>query len=55
MPLNPCDRHADDQMNPSDAHPPSLKRLLVSPPDDLLEVALASPLSSAKDNSPRRR
>ena len=47
------DRDADDWMNPNEADPPSLKRLLGPPSDDLLEVTPASPLvNSVKNEGP---
>jgi len=53
MPVILCDHDADDWMNPNEADPPSLKRLLVAPSDDLLEVTPASPLvNSVKHEGP---
>jgi len=53
MPVILCDRDADDWMNPTEADPPSLKHLLVPPPDDLLEVTPASPMvNSVKNEGP---
>ncbi|HUO04320.1 MAG TPA: hypothetical protein VMU16_03885 [Candidatus Binataceae bacterium] len=37
-------------MSPNEAEPLSLKRLLVAPPDDLLEVTPASPLVNRVKN-----
>ncbi len=53
MPVILSDRIADDRMNPNEADPLSLKRLLVAPPDDLLVVTPASPLvNSVKNEGP---
>lgn len=53
MPVILSDRAADDWMNPNEADPLSLKRLLVAPPDDLLAVTPASPLvNSVKNEGP---
>jgi len=53
MPVILSDRDADDWMNPNEGDPPALKRLLVPPPDDLLEVTPASPLvNSVKNEGP---
>ncbi len=50
MPVILSDRDADDWMNPIEADPTSLKRLLIPPPDDLLLVTPPSPLVSSVKN-----
>jgi putative SOS response-associated peptidase YedK len=53
MPVILSDRAADDWMNPNETDPPSLKRLLVPAPDDLLAITPASPLvNSVKNDGP---
>jgi putative SOS response-associated peptidase YedK len=53
MPVILSDRDANDWMNPNEADPPSLKRLLAPPSDDLLEVTPASLLvNSVKNEGP---
>jgi putative SOS response-associated peptidase YedK len=44
MPVILADKDADDWMNPREAAPLSLKRLLVPAPDDLLVAQPVSPL-----------
>jgi putative SOS response-associated peptidase YedK len=44
MPVILCDRDADDWMNPREADPLALKRILIPATDDLLEMRPASPL-----------
>jgi putative SOS response-associated peptidase YedK len=50
MPVILSDRDADDWMNPREADPLSLKRLLVPAPDDLLTMQPASPLANNANN-----
>jgi len=53
MPVILADKDADDWMNPREAEPLSLKRLLVPAPDDLLVAQPASPLvNSVKNEGP---
>ena len=53
MPVVLDERAAEDWMNPRERDPLSLKRLLVSAPDDLLSIQPASPLvNSVKNDSP---
>lgn len=44
MPVILCDRDADDWMNPREADPHSLKRILIPAAADVLEMRPASPL-----------
>jgi putative SOS response-associated peptidase YedK len=44
MPVILCDRNADDWMNPREADPLVLKRMLIPAADDALEMRPASPL-----------
>lgn len=50
MPVILSDRAADDWMNPNEADPLALKRLLVPAPDDLLVITPASPLVNSVRN-----
>lgn len=50
MPVIISDRDADDWINPHEADPVTLKRMLLPAPEDLLEMRPASPLA----NSARR-
>jgi putative SOS response-associated peptidase YedK len=53
MPVILSERHAEDWMNPREAEPLSLKRLLVPAPDDQLVMQPASPLvNSVKNDGP---
>ena len=44
MPVILSDRDADDWMNPREPDPHSLKRMLISAAEDVLDIKLASPL-----------
>ena len=50
MPVILGDRDADDWMNPRDPDPRALKRLLVPPPDDYLQMRPVSPLVNNANN-----
>jgi putative SOS response-associated peptidase YedK len=53
MPVILDNRAADDWMNPTEADPLSLKRMLIPAPDDLLLAQPASPLvNSVKNDGP---
>jgi len=53
MPVVLDERAAEDWMNPREQDPPSLKRLLVAAPADLLVIRPASPLvNSVKNEGP---
>jgi len=50
MPVILSDREADDWMNPREADPLALKRMLVPAPEDLLEIRPASSLANNARN-----
>ncbi len=50
MPVILDNRAADDWMNPTEADPLSLKRLLIPAPDDVLLAQPASPLANSVKN-----
>jgi putative SOS response-associated peptidase YedK len=50
MPVILSDRMADDWMNPREADPLALKRMLVPAPEDLLEIRPASSLANNARN-----
>jgi len=50
MPVILDNHAADDWMNPTEADPLSLKRLLIPAPDDVLLAQPASPLANSVKN-----
>jgi putative SOS response-associated peptidase YedK len=54
MPVILSDRDADDWMNPREAKPLALKRMLIPAPENLLDIRPASPLAnSARNEGPQ--